>query len=98
MDLGRSLARTAVGVAAAAVLVGAAAPRATMHRIFDRFAELLPLVLDDDRFLEPASQKRVGELLRELEDASEALDAHASHRDADFQYHALGLSDRKSVV
>lgn len=92
MDLGRSLARAAIGVAAAAVLVGAAAPRATMHRIFDRFAELLPLVLDDDRFLEPASQKRVGELLRELEDASEALDAHASQRDADFQYHALGLS------
>ncbi|MCA9509553.1 MAG: hypothetical protein KC560_02535 [Myxococcales bacterium] len=93
MGLGHRFARAGLVAGASLALVAAATPRATMHRIFDRFAELLPLVLDDEHFLDETSQARIGTLLGELDDVSEALEAHAAQRDADFQYHAGGLSN-----
>ena len=87
-------ARSAVAFICLAAAAAASTPtRDTMHKIFDRMAELLPLVLDDEHFLEDATQARFGELLGELVQTSDALIEHAADRDADFRYHAEELTN-----
>ena len=93
---GRRLASAAAAVALAAAVAhsaaGEAEPRNVMHDIFDAFAQLLPIALDDDRYLEEETQRKMGELLDGLIAASDGLSEHAGERDADFQYHAEALA------
>ena len=85
-------AATASLFAVATALGAATPPLDIMHGIFERFSQLLPLVLDDERFLEDETQAEITRLLGELVEASDQLEGHAEGRDADFRYHADSLA------
>jgi hypothetical protein len=69
----------------------ASEPRMTMHEVFAVMSELLPLVLDDERFSEPERRAQVDVLLDRLATSVEHLNDHAESRDMDFQHLSRSL-------
>ena len=60
------------------------APRATMHRVFDALATLLPASLDPDRFGDPAQRDAIQLAFEGLASATADLARHGESRDAGF--------------
>jgi hypothetical protein len=88
----------------AAVLLGAArpaaaeeaaseTPRATMQRVFDALATLLPASLDPDRFGDPARRDAIQLAFEALATSAEDLARHGERRDAGFAALSRSLAD-----
>ncbi len=60
-------------------------PRPIMHEVADALAFLLPLSLDEERFIDPDTASIIKRKLRVLEDSAGKLEAHAGGRDTGFR-------------
>jgi tetratricopeptide (TPR) repeat protein len=67
-------------------------PKATMHRVFDAIASLLPASLDEERFSDPARRERILHWLDVLARSTHQLEEHASSQDMGFRYLSRSLS------
>ena len=80
-----------------AVSIGDAAvaeetPRASMHRLFEALAFLLPASFDEERFADPAEREAILARMGELSAAAGVLEDHARSRDAGFRFLSRSLA------
>jgi hypothetical protein len=73
-----------LALAAAERAAGADEPRATMQRVFDALAALLPASLEPDRFADPARRDALQLSFEQLAGATQELARHGGRRDAGF--------------
>ena len=69
-----------------------AEPRATMHKVFEAMSHLLPLALDEQRFVHADTRPEIEQWLAVLRDAARDLETHAQSRDPDFRSLSRSLS------
>lgn len=70
----------------------AAPPRATMHRVFQAVAVLLPLSTDAQRFAAPENQETISREIQALAGAARELENHGAGRDRSFQFLSRSLA------
>ena len=78
---------------AAAEEAASETPRATMQRVFDALATLLPESLDPDRFGDPARRDAIQLAFEALATSAEDLARHGERRDAGFAALSRSLAD-----
>lgn len=68
-------------------------PTAIMHRVFAALAHLLPLSIDEDRFLDPSEQADIQNNINTLLESAKQLETHARGQDLEFALSSKSLSD-----
>jgi len=87
-----ALCLVAPGVLAAAEAAAPDSPIPTMRIVFGEMKELIPMSLDEQRWSDPDSRKKILDSLDRLERAADLLEKHGRSREVGFDELALNLA------